>query len=70
MNADAVLWLYMPPCTRFYKYYLHTKAFTLWKNNVRFKLYCQQVGTAAMATTPPPASQPLTYTTTTATTHP
>lgn len=48
--------------TRFYKYYLHTKAFTLWKNNVRFKLYCQQVGTAAMATTPPPASQPLTHT--------
>jgi hypothetical protein len=28
---------------RFYKYYLHTKAFTLWRNNVRFKLYCQQV---------------------------
>ena len=27
---------------RFYKYYLHTKAFNLWRNNVRYKLYCNQ----------------------------
>jgi len=27
---------------RFYKYYLHSKCFTIWKNNVRFKLYCNQ----------------------------
>jgi hypothetical protein len=36
------MWRWWDVC-RFYKYYLHTKAFTLWKNNVRFKLYCQQV---------------------------
>ena len=27
---------------RFYKYYLHSKCFNLWRNNVRYKLYCQQ----------------------------
>jgi dynein heavy chain len=27
---------------RFYKYYLHTKCFQLWHNNVRYKMYCQQ----------------------------
>jgi len=27
---------------RFYKYYLHTKCFVLWRSNVRYKLYCQQ----------------------------
>ena len=27
---------------RFYKYYLHTKAFMMWRNNVRYKLYCNQ----------------------------
>jgi len=27
---------------RFYKYYLHTKAFNLWRSSVRFKLYLQQ----------------------------
>ena len=27
---------------RFYKYYLHSKCFNLWRSNVRYKLYCQQ----------------------------
>jgi len=27
---------------RFYKLYLHTKCFNLWRCNVRYKLYCQQ----------------------------
>lgn len=27
---------------RFFKYYLHSKCFTMWHQNVRFKLYCQQ----------------------------
>ena len=27
---------------RFYKYYLHTKIFNLWRDNVKFKLYCNQ----------------------------
>ncbi|GMH64114.1 hypothetical protein TrST_g1151 [Triparma strigata] len=27
---------------RFYKYYLHTKAFNMWRDNVRYKLYCNQ----------------------------